>query len=206
MKVMNRKIALYSISSFVDPSFFIILVFYQRILNQTTTTVLKFKGKLTFQRIGILLNDLKKRKQEFDIQPVLYKKLLTLMIEVLENILKYSDQFEDFISKNPDYFPEFELSRIDLGFKLVSKNPIRDEDMAEISQKINKINAFDEKELKNFYRETITNGIFTEKGGAGLGFIEMAKITANDLSFSLIPAKTGFSIFELNLYINHIDE
>ncbi len=205
MKVMNSKTALCSISSFIDPSFFIILVFYLRILSNTTTSVLKFKGKLTFERIGILLNDLKSRKEKFEIQPVLYKKLLTLMIEVLENILKYSDQFENFILDNPDYFPEFELSRNDNGFVLMSRNPIRDEDITEISQKIEKINASGEGELKNFYRETITNGIFTEKGGAGLGFIEMAKITDHELTFSFLPAKTNYSIFELILHINHID-
>ncbi len=205
MKVMNRLIALYSPSSSIDLSFFIILLTYHGNLKQTTTSVIKYKGKLTFERIGILMNDLKKRKEEFEIQPVLYKKLLTLMIEVLENILKYSDQFEEFIAENPGYLPEFELNRDVQGFVLKAKNPIRNEDMAEISQKIHKINTSGEEELKRFYRETITNGIFTEKGGAGLGFIEMAKITSKDLIFTFIPAKSGFSIYELVLSINHIE-
>lgn len=188
-----------------DQSFFSILLFYHRILNQTTTsTVLKFKGKLTFERVGILLNELKTRKEEFEINPVLYKKLLTLMIEVLENVLRYSDHFEEFITKHPDYQPEFELKRNSKGFILKAKNPVRDEDMAGISLKIERINNSEEEELKKFYRETITNGVFTEKGGAGLGFIEMAKITSNDLMFSFLPCKSGFSIFELTLYINHI--
>ena len=205
MKVMNRKKALCSFSSFLNHAFFIILLIYQRILSQTTTSVLKFKGKLTFQRIGILLNDLKTKKEIFEIQPVQYKKLLTLMIEVLENILKYSDQFDDFILENPAYLPEFDLIRNDTGFVLIARNPVRDEDMAVISQKIEKINISGEEELKSFYRETITNGIFSEKGGAGLGFIEMAKIADHDLNFSFNPAASGFSIFELILHINHID-
>ena len=175
-------------------------------LKRTTTSVLKYKGKLTFEGIGILLNDLKSRKEEFEIQPVQYKKLLTLMIEVLENILKYSDQFEDFISDNEEFLPEFELNRYEQGFELKSKNPVREEDMAAISQKIDKINSSEDEELKKFYRETITNGVFTEKGGAGLGFIEMAKITDRDLIFAFEPVKSGFSIFELILHINHIEQ
>jgi hypothetical protein len=172
---------------------------------QTTTSVLKYRGKLTFERIGILLNDLKTRKEVLQIQPVLYKKLLSLMIEVLENTLKYSDQFEDFITENQEFMPEFELNKHDQGFSLVSRNPVRDEDMAGISERIDKINASDEEALKKFYRETITNGMFTEKGGAGLGFIEMAKITDQDLVFTFLPANSGFSIFELILHINHIE-
>ena len=72
--------------------------------------VLHFKGRLTFEKIGILLNDLKNKKGSFEINPVLYKKLLTLMIELLENILKYSEHFEDFTGKNPEYHPQFELN------------------------------------------------------------------------------------------------
>lgn len=173
------------------------------ILKQSTTSVLIYKGKLTFERIGILLNELKNKKGAYDIPQILYKKLLTLMIEVLENILKYSEHFEDFINDNPDYLPEFELSRSDEGFILKSRNPIRNDESERISDKIKKVNTASGEELKRIYRTTITNGVFTEKGGAGLGFIEMAKITSHDLEFTFLPAVSGYSIFELILHINH---
>lgn len=149
------------------------------------------------------MNDLKRRKVEFDIQPVLYKKLLTLMIEVLENILKYSDRFEGFVAENPEFLPEFELQRDDQGFIVKARNPVLDEDMEDISRKIRKINSSGDEELKKYYRETITNGVFTAKGGAGLGFIEMAKITSQDMIFSFVPARAGFSVYELILHIYH---
>lgn len=172
-------------------------------MKQNTTSVLHYKGKLTFERIGILLNDLKNRKEAFDIQPILYKKLLTLMIEVLENVLKYSDHFEDFTLEYPEYLPEFELNMKDGGFILVSRNPVRNKDKKTISEKIDKINTSNEEELKKIYRETITNGMFTEKGGAGLGFIEMAKIINRDLEIDFHPATSGYSVYELILHINH---
>ncbi len=165
-----------------------------------------FKGKLTFERIGVLLNELKTKKDLFKIQPVLYKKLLTLMIEVLENIFRYSDSYEDFISQHPQYLPEFELNRNDKGFRLTARNPIRDKDIEEVRARIERINTSNEHELKKTYRETITNGMFTEKGGAGLGLIEMAKITDQELLFNFRPAPAGYSIFELILHINHTDQ
>lgn len=128
------------------------------------------------------------------------------MIEILENVLKYSDRFEVFVLDHPDYQPEFELSLNEDGFILTSRNPVRDKDKKEISRRINKINISDEDELKKIYRDTITNGIFTEKGGAGLGFIEMAKITTNSLVFSFEPIEKGFSYFELILNINLLEE
>lgn len=152
------------------------------------------------------MNDLKNKKDTFLINPVLYKKLLTLMIEILENVLKYSDRFEVFVLDNPDYQPEFELNLDDEGFVLTSRNPVRDKDVNEISRRIDKINTSDDEALKKIYRDTITNGIFTEKGGAGLGFIEMAKITSNNIAYSFIPIRKGFSNFEVTLHINHLEE
>jgi hypothetical protein len=175
-------------------------------LKSVPTTVLHYKGKFSFERIGILLNELKNKRESYQINPVLYKKLLTLMIEILENVLKYSDHFEVFVMDNPDYQPEFELSKEEDGFVLISRNPVRDNDIKQIRDRIDKINTSDEEELKKIYRDTITNGIFTEKGGAGLGFIEMAKITTNSIVYSFKPIKTGFSYFEITLHINHLEE
>ena len=154
----------------------------------------------------MLLNDLNNKKETYQINPVQYKKLLTLMIEILENVLKYSDRFEVFVLDFPDYQPEFELILNDEGFILTSRNPVRDKDKIEISSRIDKINTSDDDELKKIYRDTITNGIFTEKGGAGLGFIEMAKITTNTIVYSFKPIDKGFSYFEVTLHINHLEE
>ena len=175
-------------------------------LNSDYISILQYKGKFTFERIGILLNELKNKKETYHIDPVQYKKLLTLMIEILENVLKYSDRFEVFVLDHPDYEPEFKLDLDADGFILTSRNPVRDKDKKEISRRINKINISDEDELKKIYRDTITNGIFTEKGGAGLGFIEMAKITTNIITYSFEPIKKGYSYFELVLHINHFEE
>jgi hypothetical protein len=174
-------------------------------LPEKPTTILHFKGRLTFEMIGILLNELKTKKRNYPINPVLYKKLLTLMIELLENILKYADHFEDFTEKNPEFQPEFELSFNKDHFTLVTRNPVRQKAMDIIAQKIEKLNKSNEDELKKFYRETITNGIFTEKGGAGLGLIEMAKITGQPLLCNFNPIGNGYSVFELTLNINSTD-
>ena len=164
-----------------------------------------FKGRLTFEKIGILLNDLKNKKGSFEINPVLYKKLLTLMIELLENILKYSEHFEDFTEKNPEYHPQFELNYMHDHFILITQNPVRQKAMEAVSQKINRLNDCDDEALKKYYRETITDGIFTDKGGAGLGLIEMAKITAQPLEYSFDPIGEGFFLYELKLSIKILD-
>lgn len=127
------------------------------------------------------------------------------MIEMLENILKYSEHFDDFTDKNQEYNPEFELNYHPDRFILITRNPVRQKAMDIVSQKIEKLNKCDDEALKKYYRETITNGIFTEKGGAGLGLIEMAKITGRPLVYSFTPIAEGYYWYELILNIQIVN-
>ena len=76
------------------------------------------------------------------------------MIEILENVLKYSDRFEVFVMDHPDYQPEFELILNEDGFVLTSRNPVRDKDQKEVSRRINKINTSDDLPISSPYTRT----------------------------------------------------
>jgi len=45
------------------------------------------------------------------------------------------------------------------------------------------------------YLEIITNGEFSAKGGAGLGFVEMAKTSGNNLEYSFKPITDDYSLY-----------
>ena len=174
-------------------------------MTKKTEPILQFKGWLTFEKIGILLNDLKNKKDSVKISPVHYKKLLTLMIELLENILKYSEHFEDFTAKRKEFLPEFELQQSKSSYILITRNPVTKKARDIVTQKIEKLNNYDEEGLKKYYRETITNGVFTEKGGAGLGLIELSRITAQRLEYRFDSIEGEYSMFELEIRLNKTD-
>ena len=52
------------------------------------------------------------------------------------------------------------------------------------------------------YKQIITNGQFSEKGGAGLGLVEMAKITDQKIEYSFSEINGKFDYFRLILRIN----
>lgn len=51
-------------------------------------------------------------------------------------------------------------------------------------ERIDSLNAMDELELKQAYKKTLREGTFSEKGGAGLGLIEIARKSNDKLSYS----------------------
>jgi hypothetical protein len=161
--------------------------------------ILEFTGHLTFSTIGRLLTMLKHKMVEKGIKIGIYKRILGVMIEALENIYKYSDQYHDNEMIEKNYLPTFILERKEGIYIIKTSSPIKNSDIARLKEKIELVNTRTVEELKALYRQTITNGHFTAKGGAGLGLIEMAKITNNTLGYRFEPINADFSIYHLTL-------
>jgi hypothetical protein len=106
------------------------------------------------------------------------------MIESLENVCKYTDAYEDFVKDQQEYLPTFNLMMNAESIQLITTNPILNKDIEVLKGKIDIVNNKSREELKQLYVETITNGKFSVKGGAGLGFIEMAKTSGRNLEYS----------------------
>ena len=58
-----------------------------------SNSILSYRGPLSFSTIDLLLSEFKIASQEHDLSFKTYKKMISVMIEALENITKYSDQF-----------------------------------------------------------------------------------------------------------------
>jgi hypothetical protein len=161
--------------------------------------ILEFTGHLTFSTIGRLLTMLKHKMVEKGIKIGIYKRILGVMIEALENIYKYSDQYHDNQMIEKNYLPTFKLERVNQSYIIKTTSAIKNSDIARLKEKIEIVNSKSAEELKLLYRQTITNGHFTAKGGAGLGLIEMAKITNNTLGYRFEPINDDFSLYHLAL-------
>jgi hypothetical protein len=78
---------------------------------------------------------------------------------------------------------------------------VRNESIEYISAKIDQVNALDKEGLKELYKEVIKKGEISEKGGAGLGFIDMARKSGQKLEYSFEPINDEFSFFSLQITV-----
>ena len=129
-------------------------------------SILNHTGLLSFSSIDTLLTQFKNVSQEFEIGFTTHKKILTVMIESLENVYKYTDLYESFVTKQQKYLPTFDLEMNSDTIQLITSNPVRNKDMKILKGKIDIVNNRSKMELKDLYTETITNGKFSAKGGA----------------------------------------
>lgn len=168
---------------------------------QKMEELLSYAGPLKYDTIGHLIHELKDKVSDLGLKLVLYKKILLVMIETLENILKYNEHFKEKADLKKKYLPKFNIQRMSDKFILTSSNAVLNSDIPELTDKLTLINNLDAEGLKKLYKDTITNGQFTHKGGAGLGFIEIAKISSEKIIFSFEPIDDRISYYMLQVVI-----
>ena len=167
-------------------------------------TVLYFKGQLDYDVIGDLIHNLKSKMKTRAVRFGLYKRILTLMIELLENIIRYDEIYlnNEFILQN--YPPEFQIFSEEGYYIIESANAILKSDADTLISRIESLNQLDKNGIKALYKETITNGKFSAKGGAGLGMIEMAKVADRKFEYSFSEVDTDYAYFLLRLAIKEV--
>jgi hypothetical protein len=162
---------------------------------------LLYKGLVKYDTIGQLISELKEKMFEAHVKQAVYKKVLMVMIEALENVFKYHEHFDKDKKLIADFSPKISIIRDDQKFTIECSNPIRSKDLPVLRERLENINKLDKNGIKDAYKKIITNGKFSEKGGAGLGIVEMAKISDEKLNFSFIPANENFYYYTLTLII-----
>ena len=159
--------------------------------------ILHHQGPVRFETISDLIHDLKQVMGARGVRHTTFKKVLMVMIEALENILKYHEYFEDNSYITTNYSPKFIIEKCDDKFIISSSNPVLNKDIPQLKKRIQHINDLDREGIKELYKHTITDGRFSKKGGAGLGIIEMAKISEGKIDYKFLPIDDNYSYYNL---------
>jgi len=165
-------------------------------------SILSYQGPLSFSTIDMLLSEFKIASQEHEISFKAYKKMISVMIEALENITKYSDEFQCNGDEKDGFCPTCFINHNTRSMELITSNPVRKGDVELLRTRIDNVNRRNKEELKDLYKSTITNGEFSPKGGAGLGFIEMAKTTGNKLEYTFRELQGEFTLYTFRVVLD----
>ena len=74
----------------------------------------------------------------------------------------------------------------------------------DLKNKLDEINHLQPDEIRKVYRQMLSTAEFSNKGGAGLGLIEMAKKTGNKLDYDFVPLDNEYSYFILSKTVNSL--
>ncbi len=123
------------------------------------------------------------------------KRVYAIMVEGLQNITRHQDSSPDV---KAEYKSIFVLQKLDEKYFITTGNIIEKQNIDNIKTLIAKINKLDKDELKIYYKQVLEEGTLSNKGGAGLGLIDMAKKSGNRLSYHFKKLNDNLYYFYLH--------
>ena len=151
----------------------------------------RFNQEITDNILLLSENKLEKEEQSSKTK----KRVYSILVECLQNITRHQDDTGD---ASPDSLGYFVLQKKLDKYYITTGNLIDKSNISYIEELIAKINRLEKEELKAYYKEILEEGHFSNKGGAGLGLIDMARKSGNKLQYYFRDVNQSFSYFYLH--------
>jgi hypothetical protein len=163
--------------------------------------LINFHGYLNYHRTGKLIDRFGEISKQLNMKISTYRKIVTLMVEVMENNYHYINELRDFFSESSKDIPFFLIKMEKEYIILESGNPILKEDARELKERIDYINRLTYDELKEEYKSTMLDNLFKEKERGGLGIMKIARITRKKINYSISKISEDLSYFSIIISI-----
>lgn len=185
-----------SVQGFLD----YVYSFYKSMVANKVNLV--YEGEITHQITKAFTSLTESRMALDDESNNTQKKVFHVMVECLQNISKHADALEDDTSSTGSGRGIFIVMKDQEEYVVTTGNVISNEKVPELKKLLSNINNMDKEGLKDLYKTQIREGRISEKGGAGLGFIDIARKTGNPLNFNFLEINDNFSFFVLTSKIS----
>jgi len=163
-------------------------------MTQKTTTILKYQGLLNFEKIEEILTQFNDVIRQYEVDEVIRRRIFSILVESLENTFRHNA-----LIKSKTKHPSVEFILVDKSDEIEIRlgNYILNTNIAAFKEKIDGVNALDRNELNKLYRESIAKARISEKGGAGLGIIEIARNSRQLLKCEFDASEGEHTFFNL---------
>jgi hypothetical protein len=166
--------------------------------------ILVYEGDFTQETTKSILTMAERNLESSGEDSSIKKKIFNVMVEALQNIVKHSED-----GKEGEVSPHaaiFLIGHAKSKYSIMSGNPVRNENIPNLKNALERINSLDKDGLKELYKDIIKNTSLSDKGGAGLGFVDMARKSGEKLEWSFVPMNEESSFFCLKVNIARVKD
>lgn len=157
--------------------------------------ILRYSGKLDYDIINELLEDLNKRLEETDLSTLVRKRIYSTAVETLENIMRHAPK-----KKLNNNLPQFCIKNEKDGIIVESCNVVSKKQQSILKERIDYIND-NSKNLKKIFAEKLKSSNISVEGGAGLGVFIIGKNACEKISYTFQNLNKEESYFCLKIKI-----
>jgi hypothetical protein len=161
--------------------------------------ILVYQGDFTQESTKSILAMAERHLDSSGEESSIKRKVFNVMVEALQNIVKHSDELID--GQIRSHAAIFLIGKEKNRYSIMSGNPIRKGNIDRLNKALEHINGLDKEGLKDLYKEIIKNTTISEKGGAGLGFVDMARKSGEKLEYSFPELNAEYNFFCLKVNV-----
>ncbi len=159
---------------------------------------LVYEGEITHQITKAFTSLAEKKLENEQESSSVQRKVFHVMVECLQNISKHAHGEE-----NSPYAKRgiFLIYRTEEKYAVITGNMVENDQKEELTKLLVKINNMTKDELKALYKKQIRTGELSEKGGAGLGLIDIARKSGEKIDYHFIEVSEKYSFFMMTVKI-----
>ena len=172
-------------------------------MMQSNGIKLVYEGEINQSLTKVLAALTEKKLEDVNEDVNITRKVYHVMIECLQNICKHSAP-----NQTDESFPLtdgiFMISEEPNNYSVTTGNVISNEKVEKMKEILNSINSLTKEEVKAAFMKQMREGSLSEKGGAGLGFLDIAKKTGNKFQYHVEQINDENCFFVLKTEISKI--
>ena len=162
--------------------------------------ILSFKGQITKELLSSVYQIMESRLEALDEDNRTKKKVYNILVESLQNIYHHMDMLRQESEGDDSGMKDamFMIVRGEGGFYYIhTGNFILNTKCDLLKSRIDQINGMSAEELRTHYVDRLSTSELSEKGGAGLGIIDIARKSGNKLGYKFNLVNEKYSFFSL---------
>ena len=157
--------------------------------------IFSFKGDITPELLSAIYEMMEKRLGEDHENHRLKKKFYHILTEGLQNVFHHAEKSDD---GSPMLIISHDKHQ---HYHITTGNFILNSNTEALKANIEKINCMNDDELRTYHRDKLNTTQLSEKGGAGLGIIDMARKSGHKIDYDFQKVSDKYSFFTLTVTV-----
>ncbi len=161
--------------------------------------MLSFKGEITSDIINMVLQIMETRLDAVSEKSSVRKKIFNVLVECMQNLYHHAEaEVEGQIDTRRAMLELFYDNEF---YFILTGNYIKNNAIQHLKERIDRVNSLSKEDLRKYYREILDNNSISDKGGADLGMIDMARKSGQKLDYHFTEVNDTLSFFDLKVKI-----
>ena len=161
--------------------------------------MLSFKGEITSDIITMVLQIMESRLDSVSEKGSVKKRIFNVLVECMQNLYHHSEA--EVAGDVSTRRAMLELFYDNDFYYILTGNFILNKEIPPLKERIDRVNSLSKEDLRRYYREILDNNQISDKGGADLGMIDMARKSGQKLDYNFSTVNDEMSFFDLRVKV-----